>query len=223
MFHVKHPSILLISISFHSLLWSQVQVTIQDKPFVVPSQRLDTVVRFLSSQSDYSTQNTHEKEFFYWVNHMRSNPTGFARDVVSRYLEEFPEMKSESAIDLLNELNGLTTLPLLHPKAFIGVAAKKHALFLLQTNRNLTHTGSGGKDFFTRMKDAGIGGIAGENLYEGRGNLLEALIVLLIDHGVPSYGHRKTLLNPNFHSMGCSILAKAADGTILIVQIMSSQ
>ena len=223
MFHVKHPTIVLISICFHSILHSQVQVTIQDKPFVIPSQRLDTVVRFLSSQSDYNTLNTHEKEFVYWVNHMRSNPIDFARDIVSGYLDEFPEMKNESAISLLSELSFLNPLPLLHPKKFIGMAAKKHALYLLQSNRNLTHTGSGGKGFSTRMKEAGIGGVAGENLYEGRGNLLEALIVLLIDHGVPGYGHRKALLNPLFVTMGCSILTKTPDGTILLVQIMSSQ
>ena len=222
-FHVKH-SILFLSLSlFHPIAISQVQVTIQDKPLAIIVPRVRQIERTLYSFSHYRSLDSLEQEFFYWVNHLRSNPPDFADKILVKYLEQFPEMTSSSSNDLLKELYSLEGLPLFIPESGLSSVAGKHALDLAQNNRSLSHVGSKGRDFATRIRELGGFKCASENLYEGRPHALEALIILLIDHGIPGFGHRRAILNPSHSKMGCSIVQRPDNGMYIFVQVFSCQ
>jgi uncharacterized protein YkwD len=50
---------------------------------------------------------------------------------------------------------------------------------------------------------------------------LKAVIMLLIDQGVPEKGHRKALLNSSFNQMGCAIIPKTNSEECILVQLFS--
>jgi uncharacterized protein YkwD len=67
------------------------------------------------------------------------------------------------------------------------------------------------------MKMGGVTKCAAENIYTGKNDGLLALIMLLLDIGLESAGHRKNILNPNLVNMGLSIRPrKDAEGIILV-------
>lgn len=221
MFHVKHPILLAVLFLLHQPTYSQAQVTIEDKPFTIQPTRKESIQISLSDNPHFQSLTSIERDFFYWVNHLRSNPRSFADDVIRPYLKEYPELRSKSSEDLFSDLKSLESLPLLTPDAMLSSAARKHATDLTGSGLSLSHTGSKGRDFGFRMREQGIKKCAAENLYEGRGIGLEALILLLIDHGVPGYGHRKALLSPVYASMGCSVVQRPSQGYHVFVQIFS--
>jgi hypothetical protein len=222
-FHVKHSILFLILSLFHAIAISQVQVTIQDKPLSIKVPRVQQIERTLSSFSHYRSLDSLEQDFFYWVNHLRTNPPDFAERILVKYLEQFPEMTSASSNDLLKELLSLGSLPTFTPEAGLSSVARKHALDLAHNKRSLSHEGSNGRDFATRIREIGGFKCASENLYEGRPHALEALIILLIDHGVPGFGHRRAILNPIHQKMGCSIVQRPDNGLYIFVQVFSCQ
>jgi hypothetical protein len=221
MFHVKHPILLAILFLLHPPIYSQAQVTIEDKPFNIQPTRKESIQKSLSDHPLFKSLTSIERDFFYWVNHLRSDPRSFAYDVIHPYLKEYPELRSKSSEDLLNDLTSQESLPLLLPDAILSSAARMHATDLTGSSLTLSHTGSKGRDFGFRMREQGIRKCAAENLYEGRGIGLEALILLLIDHGEPGYGHRKALLSPIYSNMGCSVVQRPPQGYHVFVQIFS--
>ena len=223
MFHVKHATLALLLIGFHLLAYPQAQVIIQDKPFSISIPKIESIQYELQSDGHYKTLTRLERDFFYWVNHLRFSPSIFAKDIVVKYLEQFPEMESSSSDDLMKELKGMETLPLLVPDSKLSSAAKSHGMDLVTSGRSLSHTGSRGRDFTSRIRNIGSLKCASENLYEGRAEALEALILLLIDHGVAGYGHRKAILKPYFSRMGCSVVQRPDNGSFVFVQIFSCQ
>jgi hypothetical protein len=223
MFHVKHATVALLLINFHQIGYSQAHVTIQDKPISIPVQKIEWIQDDLLTDGHYKSLTRLERDFFYWVNHLRFSPSLFAKDIVVKYLEQFPEMESSSSDDLLKELNGIETLPLLVPDSKLSSVAKSHGMDLVKNGRSLSHTGSRGRDFALRIRETGFLKCASENLYEGRAEALEALILLLIDHGVPGYGHRKAILKPYFGRMGCSVVQRPDNVSFVFVQIFSCQ
>lgn len=201
----------------------QAQVVIQDKPFILSPIKQDSLRNSLTGNSHYRNLDTLEQDFFYWVNHLRWDPSSFGTEIVEPYLREFPEMESSSSKSLLSELSRLEKLPFLSPDAGLSAVAGKHALDLVQNSRPLSHTGSKNRNFQSRIREAGTVKCASENLYEGRDQALEALIILLIDHGVPGYGHRGAILNPNHTKMGCSVVQRPNNGLFIYVQVFSCQ
>lgn len=141
---------------------------------------------------------------FYWVNLLRRDPPSFWRSQVEPFLETFPEARSASSSSLQRDLLLSGALAPLRVSTRLSGTAKEHSMFLAQ-KQSLSHIGKNGKDFAARMKAAGITGCAGENIFDGENNPLVALILLLIDEGVPSMGHRKALLEPSFRTMGVGI------------------
>lgn len=144
---------------------------------------------------------------FYWVNLLRKDPPAFWQKQVEPFLETFPEARSASSNSLQRDLLSCGVLAPLRVSTLLTGTAKDHAMFLAQ-KQLLSHIGKNGKDFAARMKAAGITGCAGENIFDGENNPLVALILLLIDEGVPSVGHRKALLEPAFRTMGVGITSR---------------
>ncbi len=100
-------------------------------------------------------------------------------------------------------------LPLVEPNALLTKATQEHAYDLVHNQKGISHSSSDGRNFQQRMKDAGITKCAGENILEGNKDALKAIIMLLIDQGVPDKGHRRALLNPSFNLMGCIIYSQS--------------
>jgi len=65
------------------------------------------------------------------------------------------------------------------------------------------HDGTDGSSFAERVTRYGVwdGGL-GENIYYGQGSAREVVLQLLVDDGIPSRSHRKTMLNPTFRTAG---------------------
>lgn len=136
------------------------------------------------------------------INLMRSNPSGYI-PYIEQYKKDIISGKSfGSSIavcnELIAELRRTPVLSVLKPAPCIYNAAKKHGLD--QKNRGSTgHDGSDGSWPWDRVKRECAQMTDGnENLVGGPADVREAVILLLVDDGIPSRGHRKTLLNKDW-------------------------
>lgn len=194
---------------------------LQDKQFSINLPQNKGVDSFLLLNSLYQTLEKEEKDLFYWVNVLRSNPSGFGKTLIQPFLLQFPEANSSYSKSLLKELEKCSSLPMVEPSSALMKASKRHASDLSLHQNGISHTSSDGRSFQMRMSDAGIVNCAGENIYEGNKDALFAVIILLIDQGVPNKGHRLTLLNPQFNQMGVAFESLKNSHYFFLVQIFS--
>nr|WP_294905549.1 CAP domain-containing protein [uncultured Lacibacter sp.] len=185
----------------------QGSIVLPDRPFNHVHVRDTSIWNILTRSSGFQQLEAGEQEFFYWVNLLRKNPSFFERDVLQNFLKQFPQVNSADARSLSRDLkaakSGLSFLP---PDFGLGKMAAQHATDLKGRNGVISHISSSGKNFVQRIKEAGTYKCGAENVFTGTNSALEALILLLIDQGVPDKGHRKNLLDPSFNSMGVSFI-----------------
>ena len=111
---------------------------------------------------------------------------------------------------LMDDLKKLKRLSILLPDSGIYLAAKKHAADQQAHDWKLLHTGSDGSEPWDRIKlfSPTMGG-ANENIGGRYGYASstprDMIIQLLIDAGIPGYGHRYNLLNHLWTHVACSI------------------
>jgi Cysteine-rich secretory protein family len=219
MFHVKHLLFYLILIPH--LSFSQGSMEIEDKPFALNLARNKSIDSFLSQIASFKEFSPEEQAVFYWVNFLRNDPAGFKNQVILPFLTLFPEANTNYAKSLLKDLDIQSPLQLIEPSSFLGKETARHAKDLALKQKTISHSSSDGRSFQQRMNDAQVSKCAGENILEGKKDALKAVIMLLIDQGVPDKGHRKALLNPDFNLMACSILAKKNSDKYIQVQLFS--
>lgn len=219
MFHVKHLLFYLILIPH--LIFSQGSMEIEDKPFALNLARNKTIDSFLLQSASFKDFSPEEQAVFYWVNFLRNDPVGFKNQVILPFLALFPEANTNYAKSLLKDLDGQSRLELIEPSSFLGKETSKHAKDLALKQKTISHSSSDGRSFQQRMSDAQVSKCAGENILEGKKDALKAIIMLLIDQGVPDKGHRKALLNPEFNLMANSIIAKKNSEKFIHVQLFS--
>ncbi|HYM93400.1 MAG TPA: CAP domain-containing protein [Chitinophagaceae bacterium] len=124
-------------------------------------------------------------------------------DTTWNYANE-EEVKALST--LINDLKKIKKLSVLQPDSGIYNAAKKHAKDQDQHQWLLLHTGSDGSqpwDRITKFSPAmkfGNENIAG--CYP-EPTAREIVLQLLIDSGIPGYGHRYNLLDPQWTHVAC--------------------
>lgn len=197
----------------------QGHVVTADKAFEI-NRTVDTSISNMLGRygvKEYASEL--EATYLYWVNLMRRNPSAFHKQYIQPYLKQFPEAISEESRSLEVEMSGLSALPPLVPARSLYIASSVHAAFLARTGR-LSHDGEGGKAFGTRMEEAGVRSCAGEVIFDGKDDMLVAVILLLIDHRVPGVGHRKALLNPAFTRTGAAV-GFSREGRAVMVQDLS--
>jgi len=121
-------------------------------------------------------------------------------DTIWHFINE-EELKAIES--LIADLKAMKPLSILKPSKRIYNAAKKHALDQMPTG-TMNHLGTDGswpwdriKKFAPEMEEGNENIACGENI------ALEVVIQLLIDSGIPGYGHRKTLLNPKWTHCAC--------------------
>ncbi len=136
------------------------------------------------------------------INLVRSNPAGYI-PYVEQYKRDIQSGKSFGSSlavcdELIAELRRTPRLSILRPAPCLYNAAKNHGLD--QKSRGSTgHDGSDGSWPWDRVKRACSQMTDGnENLVGGPADVREAVILLLVDDGIPSRGHRKTLLNKDW-------------------------
>jgi hypothetical protein len=220
MFHVKHILFILILVLSVSVN-GQGTISLEDKTFSYDQTRVNKVDEFLAGYNALiKPLSKNEQEVYYWVNVLRADPQLFLKNYVLPFLRQFPEAKGASASSLIADLKGQSALPLMAPKENLLKAGRLHAMDLSKQSR-ISHSASDGRSFRQRMEAAGVTTCAGENILEGKSDALKAVILLLIDEGVPDKGHRKGLLNPRFDLMGCSFYPKKDGESFILVQVFS--
>jgi len=142
-----------------------------------------------------------ESEFVYWVNLFRSNPKGFVKYVDS-FIKQFPQFNSPEYLSLVSELNLAKPMPTLELSRPMTIMAIEHGEYVVSTGL-MDHVVYG-EDLVARITKRGIMS-AGENLYSGPDDPLMALILLLIDYGVPGLGHRINLFDKRWTKVGVNV------------------
>jgi hypothetical protein len=217
MFHVKQLLLLLFLLPFGVV--AQSQFSLQDKRFT-PSLSIDQdLMEYVSEQIKGKGLTDEEKRFFYWSNFLRQYPKRFNQEIIDAFLKEFPEAKGKEAESLRKELLSLSALSKYKFSDLLADLSLEHANDLSENSIQISHNDSKGRSFAQRMKLGGVTKCAAENIYTGKNDGLLALIMLLLDIGLESAGHRKNILNPSFTNMGLSIRPHQTGQSIILVQI----
>ena len=218
MFHVKHCSLVFITMLISFACIGQAQFVLSDKPFS-HSLPLD---KHLLDQTDKQAVtyklNKEESEFLYLTNYLRKHPTTFSKQCISPFLALFPEVNGPEATSLQEELLAVSGLSALSINGILNGVAKEHALDLARNTDQISHIGTDGRDFSRRISYSNYKKCASENIYTGKNDPLLSLIMLLLDIGYESKGHRKNLLSPNFLEMGLSIKQHRSKQRVVLVQ-----
>ncbi len=224
MFHVKHALFCTwFCVLFSCLIHAQGNYSMTDKPFQHANPQRDSVWNVLASNKLYRQFSSEEQDFLYWLNILRKDPPLFAMNQVQSFLRQFPELAGPESRSLLQDLSSKESMDILIPDEVLIRTASEQAKDLASHAGTLTHYSSKGASFALRMNNAGIMNCAGENLYEGKNEPLTALLLLLIDKGVPGSGHRKSLLDPKYKKTGISIKYKSDGLMVILVQDLSCQ
>jgi uncharacterized protein YkwD len=115
--------------------------------------------------------------------------------------------KVKALTTLINDLKKLKLLSILQPDSGIYNAATKHARDQDEHDWKLMHTGSDGSDpwdritLFSPAMSFGNENIAGNSMHIVTAR--DIVIQLLVDSGIPGYGHRYNLLDPAWTYCAC--------------------
>jgi hypothetical protein len=217
MFHVKHIVFLLFLPIFAK---TQGYFSIEDKPFPVPSWSDQAVKDQVRREIDGKGLVAQEISFYYWCNMLRRNPPVFHEKVILPFLKQFPEANGKEAESLAIDLKSVDRLPPFEYSTLARAAAMEHALDLASANK-LSHNSTDGRSFTQRIRITGITKCAGENIYTGKEEGLLALIMLLLDIGMESAGHRKALLSQHYVQMAPAFRPHKTESRSILVQVFT--
>lgn len=172
-----------------------------------PGTKTNPPVTNSGSSDNATSMNSQEMEMVNEINLLRGNPSGYIQ-YVDAYVNEqrrtggFPVDQSV-VNELKSELRQLGPLSILTPSQCIYQAAKEHGIDQKPTG-DVNHEGRDGSWPWDRVRKACPNMQDGnENLVAGTPSVRTAVILLLIDEGIPTRGHRKTLLKPEWRYVGC--------------------
>lgn len=115
------------------------------------------------------------------------------------------EINSSYYASLKKDLKNLAAMPALQPDGDLSKTAQAHASDMGKSGK-IGHNSSRGKGFSERMKKyVNQYKMVGENCSYGYSKAVDIVMQLLVDHDVPSLGHRKNILNPEFLNAGLAI------------------
>jgi LysM repeat protein len=166
---------------------------------------------YLNAASTPTINNTsmtpEEMKMVEEVNAIRRNPAGYIVNVEQyiKNLEKSGNNKTAiaAARELITELFAMPVLSTLQPLECIYSSGKKFGIE--QRKRGVAeHQGVDGSMPWDRIMQACPSLKDGnENLVGGPADIREAVMLLLVDDGIPSRGHRRTLLQPNWRYIAC--------------------
>jgi len=164
------------------------------------------------NRSSASYMRSEEALMIDEINLIRSNPKGYI-PYIQEYIKYLQTNGSfgnsiKTSIELIDELRTASSLSTLQPKQCLYDVAKRHG----EDEKRMgvsTHQGSDGSWPWDRIlngcRDLQDGN---ENLVGGPEDIRRAVILLLVDDGIASRGHRKALLNPAWKYVACHKVGK---------------
>lgn len=139
--------------------------------------------------------NETEQAMIDEINYVRQHPKEYAEYIMSytEYWESsYGEIQEAKAV--IKILKKMKPLPPLEFSEELYQDGQKHAQWMVK------------KDAFKHSKLP-----YGENLVGGEENVRYSVLSLLIDYGVPSRGHRKNILDPNYTKIACVLVSEPVD------------
>jgi len=141
-----------------------------------------------------------EQDVFLYCNLARLDGAKFMRTYAAKYLTG----GSSYVSSLKRDLQQVKNRPMLYPEQNLCYTAAIHAQDM--GSHGMTgHDSSDGTECFDRIGSYYKCGTAAENCSYGYSGALDIVMQLLIDDGVSSLGHRKSILNAEYNAMGTSI------------------
>jgi uncharacterized protein YkwD len=161
------------------------------------------------------TNHRLDKAVHSYINEMRENPKAYYHKYVENYIrQKSGRFTAKYTHSLKKAMLHAPSLPPFENNAVLVRAASLQLNYLGDNGGRLTHS-QGNIGFAERMKRAGLHCLA-ENLYAAHDpKALEVVLDLMIDQNIPSFGHRKNLLNPMYTQIG--IVSKTISGGKTIV------
>jgi hypothetical protein len=173
-------------------------------------------IAYDSRYNDEDENNRFDRAILDYINEMRSDPKAFYQKYVEEYIrEKSARFTARYTRSLKKDMLHSPALPLFEPNTTLRKTAHLQLNYLAQyKGRMLTHE-QGNIGFAERMNRAGLHCLA-ENLYAAdHPKALDVVLDLLIDEGVPSFGHRKNLMSPVYTHIG--IVSETPPGGRMIV------
>ena len=155
-----------------------------------------------NTAKDVSYLTDDEKEVIMYMNLARIDGSWFVKNIIDK---DDSNLHSEKNIkSLKKDLNNTKDLTPLKPGKGLSEAATVHAKDMGKSG-SIGHQSSDGTSTFVRVKKYAKGGYMGENCSYGPSDPLAIVLQLLVDDGVPSLGHRKSILSKNYTYVGVAI------------------
>ncbi|MBV4356765.1 CAP domain-containing protein [Pinibacter aurantiacus] len=173
------------------------------------------IMNFLKKQPAFSKLSARERDVLYWVNEVRVHPREFYDKHVASYVSANVSSHNANVRSLKNELYKASPVTPLIVVSTLNQTSKNHAIDLAR-HQQFSHNSSDGTSFSRRMAKAGINISCSENIFNGGESALDAVITLLIDEGVPGYGHRRNLLNKKARLIGVAFLPYNSSSFIMV-------
>lgn len=160
-----------------------------------------------SSTKNMTNMTSEEMQMVDEINLVRSNPAGYI-PYIQAYINDQkanggmgnPEA---SANELIQELRNMPKLNTLQTTQCIYEAARKHGQDQIKMG-SADHTGSDGSHSWDRVKrECPQLKDGNENLVGGPSDIRKAVITLLVDDGIESRGHRRTMLQNDWQYVAC--------------------
>ena len=216
-FHVKHLVLLFLFTPVFSFSQHFSTTTFEVKPFPKIPAKEKGLLNLLQQNPIFGKLTDEQKEWFYWTNVLRQKPIFFYDSVIQPILNVYPKIQSNYAKSLKKDLCETQPLALLSPNGKLITLSQGHADDLFSHKKSPSHNSTNGDSFQQRMIKGEINRCAAENISYGPSNPIMALVLLLIDEGLPDLGHRKNLLSPGYVEMGIGI-SNYPDNLVLVVQ-----
>lgn len=157
----------------------------------------------------YPYLKSEELEMIEEINLIRSNPKGYIPHI-QQYIKDVKSGKSFGfgdpvavSYELIDQLENTPPLSILEPAECVYRAAKNHGEDRRNAGSN-DHVGTDGSWPWDRiLRECDYLQDGNENLVGGPSSIRKAVILLLVDDGIPNRGHRSTLLNPKWKYVAC--------------------
>nr|WP_315420590.1 CAP domain-containing protein [uncultured Pedobacter sp.] len=180
----------------------------------------DAEFRRANTAANVSYLTNEEKNVVMYMNLIRIDGEKFyytfLKDYINNYNAKVKQYRNYNELritrnnsyytSLLKHLRGIKNLPVFYPNDKLTSLSRSHAQDLNRNNLD-THESSNGDKFSKRLSSYFPNKAMSENIDFGYSNSLDIVCHLLLDCGVPSLGHRFTLLDQKYklNTVGVSI------------------
>jgi len=169
------------------------------------------VISFVSFSKETNKFSEREIQMMVEINRLRVNPKSYIPKteayivMCNKKLEKIKggtltttgniQNQIDAANELIDILNNTPSLNELIPNEDMFLITKSHGEYLKSIN-STSHKGPNGKLAPKRMSKLNFGSVT-ENIVNDNGMIGPTILLLLVDAGIDSRGHRNNLLDPN--------------------------